>query len=128
MPNPVVATASLVCSFGMAPSSMAAIRPNVLIEGRPAAVISDIAPVVNVPPFGLCQSLGNPAVAAATAAALGVLTPQPCTPVIVGPWSPTAPQTLVGGVPALAAGATAHCAFGGTITITSPGTTHTQVA
>lgn len=126
MPPPVVMSATLECSFGMAPSSMIVSRPNVLIEGRPAATIADIVPMANVPPFGMCSSLANPAVAAATAAALGVLTPMPCTPVIVGPWTPTAPTTLVGGVPILAGGATAQCAYGGVIAVTMPGTMHTE--
>ena len=40
----------------------------------------DNKPFVNVLPFGLCTSLANPITAAQTAAALGVLTPGPCTP------------------------------------------------
>lgn len=128
MPNPVVMGASLMCSFGLAPSSMIVTRPNVLIEGRPAATIMDIAPMTNVPPFGMCQSLANPAVAAATAAALGTLTPMPCTPVIVAPWTPMAPTTLVASMPILTAGATAQCAYGGVISITMPGATRTQAS
>jgi hypothetical protein len=126
MPNNVVMGASLTCSFGMAPSSMLVIRPNVLVEGRPAATIMDIAPMSNVPPFAMCQSLANPTVAAATAAALGTLTPMPCTPVIVAPWTPAAPTTMIGGMPALVMGATAQCAYGGVINIASPGATKTQ--
>ncbi len=128
MPNPVVMGASLMCSFGMAPSSMVVVRPNVLVEGRPAATIMDIAPMTNVPPFAMCQSLANPAVAAATAAALGTLTPMPCTPLIVAPWAPGAPTALVGGMPALVAGSTAQCAYGGVISITIPGSMRTQAS
>lgn len=128
MPHSVVMGAGLACSFGMAPSSMLVSRPTVLIEGRPAATIADIAPVINIPPFGMCQSLANPAVAAATSAALGTLTPMPCTPLIVGPWTPAAPRTTVGGVPALAAGSTAQCAYGGVISITMPGSATTQTS
>lgn len=127
MPSSVNMGAQLTCSFGVAPSNLVAIRPNVLIEGKPAATISDTAPMVNVPPFAMCQSLANPAVAAATAAALGTLTPMPCTPLLAGPWKPGAAGTLIGGQPALAAGSTAQCVYGGVITITSPGTMKTQV-
>jgi hypothetical protein len=80
---------------------------------------------VNIPPFGMCASLANPTVAAATTAALGVLTPMPCTPMVVTPWAPGAPRTLIGGKPALTAGSTCTCAYGGAITITMPGALRT---
>ncbi len=48
----------------------------------------DHQPMVNISPFGVCVSLANPAVAAATSAALGVLAPQPCIPVTVSPMGP----------------------------------------
>ena len=38
--------------------------------------------------------------AAATAAALGVLTPMPCIPVTAAPWMPGVPQVLIGNMPA----------------------------
>ena len=66
----VVATAMLQCSFGMAPSTLSVLPiRRVMVEGRPVAAIADIAPMVNVAPFGMCSSLANPTVAAATAAA-----------------------------------------------------------
>jgi hypothetical protein len=99
----------------------------VLIEGKPAATIEDMAPLINIPPFGMCTSLSNPTVAAATAAALGVLTPMPCVPVPVGPWEPPTPTTLIGGTPAVCAGAVCNCAWGGIINVTFPGTVQTIV-
>lgn len=117
-----------MCTFGMAPSTFMAIRPNATVEGRPAGNITDMAPMVNIPPFGMCQSLANPQVAAATAAALGTLTPMPCTPVPVGPWTPGAPRTLIGGAPALVQGATLTCAFGGVISVAVPGSIRTQAS
>ncbi|MCW2540377.1 MAG: hypothetical protein JWN95_2102 [Frankiales bacterium] len=127
MGAPSVTTgAMLMCSFGVAPTTLNVLPSNrVMIEGRPAATITDMAPALNVPPFGMCSSLANPTVAAATAAALGVLTPMPCIPAIAGPWMPNAPQTLIGGTPALVAGSTCMCAFGGVISITMPGAVRT---
>jgi hypothetical protein len=126
MGNPsAVMSASTACTFGLAPSTLMVVRPNVLVEGRPAATIMDMAPITNILPFGMCNSLANPTVAAATAAALGTLTPMPCVPVIVAPWTPMAPKTLVGNMPALTAGATCNCAYGGVVSITNPGATKT---
>jgi hypothetical protein len=69
----------------------------------------------------MCIGPSNPTVAAATAAALGVLTPMPCIPVIPAPWAPGSPTVLIGGIPALNNTSQAMCAWGGVITITSPG-------
>jgi hypothetical protein len=125
----VTASAALLCSFGVAPSTLNVLPTRrVLVEGKPAAAITDTIPVVNIPPFGMCMSLANPTVAAATAAALGILTPMPCVPVITGTWIPPAVQTVVGNVPALTAGATCICAWGGVITITFPGSVRTTDA
>lgn len=124
-PN-AVTSASLLCTFGTGPSTLSVLPDSqVLIEGRPAATIMDIAPMMNVPPFIMCMSLSNPQVASATAAALGVLTPMPCIPVIAGPWHPGAERTLIGGMPALTAGSTCSCAWGGQISLTFPGAVRT---
>ncbi|WP_139983188.1 DUF4280 domain-containing protein [Nocardioides litoris] len=128
MPNPVVTGAMAMCSFGIAPSTLNFLPTSrVMIEGRPVGTIPDIAPGLNVPPFGMCTSLSNPQVAAATTAALGVLTPMPCVPVIAGPWKPGTPRTTAGGKPVLAAGSTCNCAWGGVVSITMPGAMRTQV-
>lgn len=118
--------AVLQCSFGLAPSSLIPLpTPRVMIEGRPAATITDCAPLVNIPPFGMCSSLANPTVAAATTAALGVLTPMPCIPVTT-PWKPGAIKTMIGGKPALVSGSMCNCAWGGIIQMTMPGAIRTQ--
>lgn len=101
MAQKVCLSAQLQCSFGMAPSVLAVVVPEVLTETKPAANITDNVPMVNILPFGMCQSLANPTVAAATAAALGVLTPMPCVPVIPAPWAPGSPTVLLRGMPAL---------------------------
>jgi hypothetical protein len=117
------------CSFGLAPATLNALpTPRVVIEGRPAAVVTSTATGVNIPPFGMCSSLANPTVAAATSAALGVLTPMPCVPAVVSPWAPGAPRTTIGGVPALVSGSTCTCAYGGVITLTMPGAVRTTAS
>ncbi|MDH4148004.1 MAG: DUF4280 domain-containing protein [Acidimicrobiia bacterium] len=121
---PVTMGAGLLCSFGVAPSSLVvAPKAKVLMENKPAASIMDMIPGTNIPPFGMCTSLANPQVAAATSAAMGVLTPMPCTPTPLGPWKPGSPTVLAGGFPALTNSSMCNCAFGGVITITMPGQT-----
>jgi hypothetical protein len=120
----VVAGAQLACTMGAAPSALVVLPvARVLGCSRPAAAITDSVPLLNVPTFGMCRSPANPAVAAATAAALGVLTPMPCAPVIVGPWTPGSPTVLVGGQPVVTASSTCSCAWAGQISVTSPGQT-----
>jgi hypothetical protein len=118
--------ASLKCSFGMAPSSLVVLPLNrTLTSNVPAANIMDHKPLVNIMPFGACNSPSNPTVAAATAAALGVLTPMPCVPVTPAPWVAGAPTVLIANMPALNSTSTLMCAWGGVIQIVMPGqTTH----
>ncbi|HEY2042204.1 MAG TPA: DUF4280 domain-containing protein [Jatrophihabitans sp.] len=117
------------CSFGLAPATLNVLpTARVTVEGRPAAVVTDIVMGANLPPFGMCSSLANPTVAAATSAALGVLTPMPCVPLVVAPWMPGAPRTAIGGVPALVSGSTCTCAWGGVLTLTLPGAMRTTAS
>ncbi len=110
------------CSMGMAPAPLNVLPIRMVnIPAMPMATIMDNIPFVNITPFALCISLANPAVAAATAAALGVLVPMPCTPVPAGPWSPPSPKVMVKGIPTMGPDAMLQCAFGGTIQIITPG-------
>lgn len=126
MPAPLVtATATVTCSFGLAPSTLNVLpSTQVLVEGKPLATIKDSVAMSNLPPFGMCTSMANPAVASATAAAQGVLTPQPCTPQPT-PWKPGVPLVQAGGTPVVNATCTSQCAFGGALAITVPGATQT---
>lgn len=120
--------AMIKCSFGVAPSSLVVLPQNrVLVSNMPMANIMDNKPMVNIMTFGMCQSPANPTVAAATAAALGVLTPMPCIPATVAPWTPGNPMTLVGSMPVINNSSTLMCTWGGAIAITSPGQTTTMV-
>ncbi len=117
------------CSFGMAPSALMVLPDKmILTENKPIANIMDNKPMVNIMPFGMCQSLANPTVASATSAALGVLTPMPCVPVIAAPWTPGSPTILVKGYPALTNSCQCMCNWGGVIQFTNAGTTKTQMA
>jgi hypothetical protein len=118
----VVSGAMLQCSFGMAPSTLNVLPLNLVMAGGPAAAnIMDNKPMVNIMPFGMCSSPANPTVIAATAAALGVLTPMPCIPVTAAPWVPGAPTVLIGNMPALNNGSKCMCSWAGIISITLPG-------
>jgi hypothetical protein len=99
----------------------------VLGENKPAATIMDNKPMVNIMPFGMCRSPANPQVAAATAAALGVLTPMPCVPVISAPWTPGSPTVLIKNQQALNNSSKLMCNWGGVISVLNPGTTKTMV-
>lgn len=83
--------------------------------------IMDNKPMVNIVPFGMCNTLSNPQVAVATSAAMGVLTPQPYIPLIVAPWTPGSPTGLIGSTPALIQPSTCMCTWGGIITIIEAG-------
>ncbi len=113
--------AMMQCSFGVAPSSLMVLPANKVMTGVPAANIMDNKPMVNILPFGMCQSPANPMVAAATAAALGVLTPMPCIPNTAAPWAPGAPTVLIANMPALNNSSKLMCNWGGVISINMAG-------
>ena len=114
--------AMLQCSFGVAPSTMVVTPENMaLAGGQPAATIMDNVPMKNIMPFGMCNSPSNPQVAAATAAALGVLTPMPCVPVTSAPWAPGSPTVMIGNKPALNNNSKLMCNWGGVIQVTQSG-------
>jgi hypothetical protein len=109
---------NLMCSFGAAPTPITVLPTNAtLATSKPMATIMDNKPFLNIAPFGVCMSLSNPATASLTAAALGVLTPGPCTPVTVAPWAPGSPTVLVKNQPALNSTSKCNCAFGGVISV-----------
>jgi hypothetical protein len=123
MPKLVVLGAQLKCSEGLSPSVLT-VPPSVASEAdqKPTATVMDSKPMTNVAPFGLCKTPLNPQVAAATSAAFGVLTPQPCIPAITGPWTPGSPVVTVSEVPALTSDSKCTCAWAGVIEIADPGT------
>ena len=114
--------AMMQCSFGLAPSSLVVLPTNLTYTDQvPDANIMDHVPMVNIMPFGMCTSLANPAVAAATAAAMGALTPMPCIPNTPAPWLPGAPTVMLGNAPALDNVSKLACVWGGLIQFATPG-------
>ena len=115
MANPVVMSSLCTCSFGTIPcilpvTSQQTVQTVNLLQ----ATIMDN----KLPTFGMCSNPANPAVAAATAAAMGVLTPMPCVPLTVAPWVPGVPTILVCGKPLLNNTSKLMCSYGGVIQVT----------
>lgn len=122
MPLQVCMGASMMCTFGIAPSSLVVLPINrVLTQEVPDANIMDHIPMVNIMPFGMCSSPANPEVAAATAAAMGVLTPMPCIPATPSPWVAGAPTVLLAHQPTLDNISQLMCLWGGVITFEDAG-------
>ena len=85
----VVDGAKLKCDQGTSPGSLTVLPAKVADsdenqgrDGQPLPPHGEHLGLRHVP------DAGQPAVAAATAAAQGVLTPQPCIPVTTSAWSP----------------------------------------
>jgi hypothetical protein len=110
------------CDQGLAPGVLTVLPVNLADGGLvPAATVMDNLPMVNVAPFAMCKTQANPQVAAATAAAMGALTPMPCIPVIAAPWSKGASGAEIAGQKALTSDAKRTCMWTGQITVTDPG-------
>ena len=121
MPKLVVNGAKLKCSEGLSPGSLTVLPESGTDAGEtPAATVMDYRPMVNVAAFGMCKTQSNPQVAAATSAAQGVLTPQPCVPVVTSPWSPGASVVTINEHKALTDDSTCKCTWSGTIEVTDP--------
>lgn len=119
MPNQCCMGSMMKCSFGAAPASLIPTPKPIMTSNKVAANIMDHIPIANVPTFGVCKSLANPTVAAATAAAMGVLTPMPCVPATPAPWITGAPTVLLANFPALDDTAKLMCMWAGVIEFTS---------
>jgi hypothetical protein len=119
----VVMNAILRCTQGVAPASLSVILPRPTVGQPPLSVatVDDYVPMANIAPFGMCNSPANPQVAAATAAAMGVLTPQPCIPATSSPWKPGAQIASVEGVKMLTDSSMCLCQWAGQISIQSAG-------
>ncbi len=128
MPKLVVHGASLKCGEGAAPATLSVLPANATdSESHALATVDDYVPMVNIGSFGMRKTQANPQVAAATAAAQGVLTPMPCIPVTTSAWSPGASGASIQRTRLLTVDSTCKCQWGGTIEI-SNGATDVETA
>ncbi len=118
MPLNVTTGSQLQCSMAIAPSAMNA-TPGPAIATAPVSTVMDVTPS-NIPTFGMCTSLANPQVAAATTAAQGVLTPQPCVPAIASQWVPGSVTSTINGLQVLTNNSTCPCTWLGVISVVAP--------
>jgi hypothetical protein len=91
--------------------------------GQDMANIMDNKPMVNILPFGQCQSLANPTVAAATSANFGKLQPMPCIPNTATPWMNGKTNVNASGYPVLMTNSKLMCIWAGMIEITDENNT-----
>jgi len=110
--------AMMQCSFGGAPSSLVVIPANILTSNMPPATIMDFKPIVNIPTFGMCNSVINPATKRPPPV---LFTPAPCVPNTVAPWLPGTPTVMMGTFPAIDNMSKLMCTWGGVIQFTAPG-------
>lgn len=118
----VCSGAMMKCTMGTSPATLTVLPDRmVFLAGQLMANIGDNKPMANLAPFGLCRSLGFPATASATAAALGTLTPMPCMHNTPAPWIGGKTDYLIKGQPALLKSCTCQCMWGGTISLINNG-------
>jgi hypothetical protein len=112
----ITSGALLTCSKGTAPSVLIAlpIAREITVKMTGATIHTHL-PFLNIQPFGKCTSLANPMVQAATLAAFGILTPVPCFPITLSPWTPTRATVLLGKISILDDQSQCECKHGGHI-------------
>lgn len=110
---------TVTCSFGLGASTLTVPFSKIKVRGGFAATIFDSNPGLNISPVGACISMANPVVAAMVAVPpIGVLKPQPCTPMIPGtPWVGCASKVRWSGKPPLTTDGCLNCIYGGQIKI-----------
>ena len=128
MPLLVVTGAIVQCAGAVPPGIASFVANPGTVKGMKVDVGTKMQfTPANMATFGMCNLPANPTVAAATSAALGVLTPMPCVPAIAAPWMPGAMKVKINKIPALHDGCTANCSYGGLISVKFPGQVKVKV-
>ena len=119
--------AQLKCSMGDTQSELSVLPgKSVFLGGEDMANIMDYKPMVNIQPFGQCQSPTNPTVQAATAANFGKLQPMPCIPNTTTPWINGKTNVNANGYPVLMSNSKLMCMWTGNIEITDENNSNIQ--
>ena len=82
----------MTCPMSTSPSRFSAMPGPMTTSGVPLSDIHDHVPMINIAPFGLCQS-----------------------PATASPWSPGSPTVWVGGMPALNNSSTLNSIWSGSV-------------
>ena len=109
-------TSQIQCQWGSAPMLLTVVPGGTAVSAvnQLAANVSAIVPMTNIPAFGQCMSMTNPA--NATFATTGVYAP--CVPAVAAPWTPGCTVLKINGLPALNSTNTCICTLGaGTIRV-----------
>ncbi len=115
----VVAGAKLKCSCGNQECTFQPSDRGITVDEKIQGTNMDYQPQ-NIAGFGMCKSMSNPAVAAATASNFGVLQQMPCQPVL-SPWVNGKTNRTVAGLPAVVDSSQVLCAYAGVIKVVDCG-------
>ena len=108
----------IACSFGQVAALGGLPADKVLIANTPGLTITNNAPMLNIPPMGMCIAPTNPMGMAKPPPPAGPgPSPCPCIPIPLSPWTPIAPTVLIGGKPILLQGSFTMCQWGGQISV-----------
>ena len=119
--KPIIIQGTLLkCSFGNAPVPIMVLPDKKVNSMLPVAVKSDHIPFLNILPFGMCSNPANPMVIAATAAAMGVLTPVPCIPCTVQDWTGACGKVKIKGKEVINMDSRLQCLYGRSIQTAAP--------
>lgn len=123
MPEFLVNTTPITCSMGTTPTVPFTANPlpgAPTVNGLVVATVDQVVMGANIAPFGQCNSVTNPAVILATAAAQGVHTPAPCTPAVALLWTQPSACAKLGALQFATAGSQCFCTLGGQISVQQP--------
>lgn len=106
------------CTCGTTPAELLAdYDTGATVSDMIVMTVDMIVSEVNIMSFGDCDSLINPEVSDATAAAGGVTTPMPCVPVVASDWTTGSLTASQDGIAYITDTSTCTCSYGGVITI-----------